>query len=69
VKASSTEREDQTVTSSTSSDSDTGTSGRKVPAVRDPTDNMKLSSKTVTSDGTLESFGYDKKGLFHLNTT
>jgi hypothetical protein len=68
VKVSSAEREDQTVTGSTSSDSDNGASRRKVPGVRDSTDSMKQSSKTVSSTIPSENFGYTKRGLFHHNT-
>jgi hypothetical protein len=68
VNASSAEREDLIVTGSTSSDSDTGTSRRKVPGVRDLTDNMKVSSKNVSSTIPLEGSIYTKKGLFHHNT-
>jgi hypothetical protein len=68
VKASSAEREDLIVTGSTNSDSDTGTSRRKVPGVRDLTDNMKVSSKNVSSTIPLEDSVYAKKGLFHHNT-
>jgi hypothetical protein len=68
VKDSLAEKEDLIVTGSTSSDSDTGTSRRKVPGVRDLTDNMKVSSKTVSSTIPLESSLYAKKGLFRHNT-
>jgi hypothetical protein len=68
VKASLAEREDLIVTGSTSSDSETGTSRRKVPGVGDLTDNMKVCSKNVTSAIPLEGDVYTKKGLSHHNT-
>jgi hypothetical protein len=68
VKVSSAEREDLIVAGSTSSDSDTSTSKRKVPGVRDLTDNIKVSNKNVSSAIPLEGSVYTKKGLFHHNT-
>jgi hypothetical protein len=68
MKVSSAEREDLIVAGSTSSDSDTGTSRRNVPGVRDLTDNMNVSSNNVSSAIPLEGSVYAKKGLFHHNT-
>lgn len=65
------EKEDINSIGSTSSDSDIGTSKKKVPGLRDAADSIKVPNKTATSLIPVDSNACDSspyirmKGLFH----